>query len=344
MEGFRLEAWGAEPVWTEMPVPRPGAGEVLVRVEACGVGLTVLNALDGELSEETDGLPVVPGHEFVGRVIAAGSSGGAEKLIGRRVVAYFYLHCGVCPECMNARESLCRNFAGFVGVHCDGGYAPYAVLPARNAIPVPEELDPTAATVIPDAVATPVHICRDRTKLGLNDRVLVIGAGGGVGIHMVQVAHLHGARVAGLEIEEEKLSTLEELGVLPIRSGPFSELDPHSIWPDGTPSVIVDFVGSTDSLNWSVEALASGGTLVVLTPFRGRELRVDPRNAVLRELSIVGARYASRAEVSMAADLVASGRIRSVIGERTDAYSVPALHERLRNGKLLGRGALCWET
>jgi propanol-preferring alcohol dehydrogenase len=327
-----------------MPVPRPGTEEVLVQVEACGVGLTVLNALNGELSEETDRLPVVPGHEFVGRVIAAGPSKEAEKLIGQRVVAYFYLHCGICSECMDARESLCRNFAGFVGVHCDGGYAPYAVLPVRNAIPVPEDLDPAAATVIPDAVATPVHVCRDRAKLSPYDRVLVIGAGGGVGIHMVQVARLHGAQVAGLEIEEEKLSTLEELGVLPVRSGPFAELDPLSIWPDGAASVVIDLVGSNESLNWSAEALASRGTLIVLTPFRERELRVDPRNTVLQELSVVGARYASRAEVSMAADLVASARIRPVIGAHTDARELPTLHERLRNGKLLGRGALRWET
>lgn len=339
--GFRLHVWGEEPIWQEMPRPYADDSEVLVQVEACGVGLTVLNALDGELSNEDGKLPIVPGHEFVGKVIETGSS-VSQELMGRRIVAYFYLSCGVCPECMETRETLCRNFAGFVGVHRDGGYAPYVALPAFNAIPVSDELDPVAATVVPDAVATSVHICRERLNLTPYDRMLVIGAGGGVGIHLVQVARLYGAQVAGLEVTEEKLDTLEGLGVMPVRSEPFSELELPRLWPDGNPTVVVDLVGLNESLNWSVQVLAAGGTLVSLTPFKGRELRVDPRLMVLRELSVVGSRYASRAEVSLAAELVLSGRVRPIIGERTGPDGVPSLHRHLRKGTLLGRGALEW--
>lgn len=343
MYGYRLNAWGEEPVWTEIPWPSVGADEVLVQVEACGVGLTVLNALAGELTDENAELPIVPGHEIVGRVIEAGpKSRAAEALVGRRIVAYFYLSCGMCPECMDARESLCRAFAGFLGIHRNGGYAPYVTLPVLNAIPVPDELDPVAATVVPDAVATPVHVCRTRLTLGPSDRVLVIGAGGGVGVHMVQVASLYGARVAGLEVTEEKLSMLEKMKVIPIRSNAFSELEPK-IWSDGAATVIIDLVGSNESLDWSMEALAAGGTLVVLTPFRNRELKIDPRQAVIRELSVIGSRYASRAEVSLAANLVLTGRIRPVIGMQIGPDRLLNLHEQLRVGTLLGRGILRWK-
>jgi D-arabinose 1-dehydrogenase-like Zn-dependent alcohol dehydrogenase len=342
--GYRLNAWGEEPVWVKMPQPRAGADEVLVQVEACGVGLTVLNALAGDLADKRAGLPVVPGHEIVGRVVGAGSqSRRAEALVGRRIVAYFYLSCGLCPECTDANESRCRSFGGFLGVHRDGGYAPYVALPVLNAIPVPDELDPVAATVVPDAVATPVHICRSRLSLRPHDRVLVLGAGGGVGMHMVQVANLYGARVAGLEVREDKLSVLEEMGVLPVRSGTFSQLDPSKIWPDGAPTVVIDFVGSNESLCWSIEALAPGGSLVLLTTFSNRELKVDPRQAVLREIAVLGSRYASRAEVSLAADLVLSGRVRPIIGMQSSADGLLDIHDHLRAGTLLGRGALCWK-
>lgn len=342
--GYRLRAWGEEPQWEEMPTPKPAPGEVLVEVEACGVGLTVLNALRGDLAGESASLPVVPGHELVGRVVAAGeASRQAARLLGRRVAAYFYLSCGECPECVGGREPLCRNWSGYVGVHRDGGYAPYVTLPAFNAVPMPDQLAVGAATVVPDAVATPVHVCRTRARVGPADRVLVIGAGGGVGIHMAQVARLYGARVAGVDVGEDKLAALEELGVLPVASrASFEEMD-AAVWADGPPTVVIDLVGTDDSLSWAAAALAPGGRLVLLTPFPGPSLSLAPRDAVNRELAVIGSRYASRAEVRLAAELVAAGRVRAVIGAEAGPDGLRELHDRLRAGTLLGRGLLRWD-
>lgn len=340
-EGYRVHRWGEEPVWESLPRPEPGPGEVLIRVAACGVGLTVLNCIRGDLANDPALLPRVPGHELVGRVEALGP-GVRPDLVGRLVAAYFYLSCGACPECLGGQDSRCRRLAGWVGVHRDGGYAPWAVLPAHNALLLPEGIDPVAATVVPDAVATPVHVCRTRARVRPDDRVAVVGAGGGVGIHMAQVARLHGARVAGLDVVDEKLEALEELGVTPVRSDDFSALDP-GLWPDGPPTVVIDLVGTPASLAWSAGALVSAGRLVVLTTFRGVEVSLDPRELVFREAIILGSRYAARREVAMAADLVAQGRIRPIIGETVGPDGIPDLHQRLRDGRLLGRGALVWE-
>lgn len=338
--GYRVRAWGDAPAYEEFPVPRPGPDEVLVQVEACGVGLTVLNCIDGQLADDPALLPRVPGHELVGRVAEAGDgTGGA--LVGRRVVAYFYLSCGACEPCAAGRQSRCARLAGWVGVHRDGGYAPWTTLPARNAIPVPDDLDPVAATVVPDAVATPVHVCGTRARVTPADRVVVIGAGGGVGAHMIQVAALYGARVAGLDRTDEKLAQVERLGARPVASRDIGAVDP-GIWPDGGPTVVVDLVGSDATLAWAADALAPGGRLVLLTTFRDRRLPVDPRRFVFRELAVLGSRYASWAEVSAAADLVARGRVRPVIGEAVGPDEVSRLHERLRAGALIGRGALSW--
>ena len=341
MMGYRLHRWREDPAWEQLPQREAGADEVLVEVEACGVGLTVLNCCNGDLADDPALLPLVPGHELVGRVVAAGTGAG-QNLIGRRVVAYFYLVCGICPECVAGRDSRCRNLGGWVGVHRDGGYAPFAVLPARNALPVPDALDPVAATVVPDAVATPVHICRTRAKAAPDDRMVVIGAAGGVGIHLVQVAQLYGARVAGLDVGQRKLAAVEQLGATAVDSHDFAAVDPHALWPDGPPTVVVDLLGTTASLAWAAAALGMGGRLVVVTTFPGRTLPLDPRDFVLRELSVVGSRYASRAEVGLAADLVASGRVRPVIGTVTGPDGVLDVHRQLREGALLGRGALRW--
>ena len=158
-------------------------------------------------------------------------------------MAHFYLFCGSCRRCVAGEEALCERLAGYVGVNRDGGYAPLAVLPARNAVPLPEEIDAAAATAIADAVATPVHVAR-RARIASGDRVAVVGAAGGVGAHMVQVAALHGAEVAGLEASPAKLAfVVDELGAHAVDSSDFSSAALPDTW-DGGADVVVDPVGS----------------------------------------------------------------------------------------------------
>lgn len=339
--GYRIHEWGTDPVWEEFARPSPGPNEVLVEVEACSVGLTVLNCINGDIADDPALLPRVPGHEVIGRVVEAGIGAGRD-LVGRRVASYTYLACGRCLECLAGTDSRCRNLRGWVGVHIDGGYAPFSVLPAHNAIPLPAAIDPVAATVICDAASTSVHVCRSRAKVEPIDRVAVIGAGGGIGIHLVQVAQLYGARVAALDVDDRKLAALEDLGASPVRSDNFDAVVPEQLWSDGPPTVIVDLVGSEASLEWSSGALGKGGRMIVLTTFRNRTFTADPRSLVFREASILGSLSFSRLELAMAAQLVASGRIRPIIGAEAPPADVHRLHDLLRSGELIGRGALRW--
>jgi propanol-preferring alcohol dehydrogenase len=337
--GYRVHHWGAEPLWEEFARPTVGANEVLVEVEACGVGLTVLNCINGDLSDDDRLLPRVPGHELVGRVIEAGPGEGG-RLAGRQVAAYFYLVCGECEACVAGRDSNCANLGGWLGVHRDGGYAPLASLPVRNVIALPEGIDPVAGTVIPDALATSVHVCFERARIRPGERVAVLGAGGGVGIHMVQVARLCGAEVFGFDVHEQKLSMLEELGVRSIDSSDFDVVT--RTWRGRPPDMVVDLLGTELSMTWALDALGERGRLVVLTTFRGVASSVAPRDIVLGELSIVGSKYASRANVRTAADLVARELVKPIIGRVGPARDVLSMHEQLRSGLLIGRGALRW--
>lgn len=335
-----IDRWDGELRAGERDDPRPGPGEVLVQTEACGVGLTVLNCIRGDLGDDPADLPRVPGHELVGTVAATGD-GVDTRLQGRRVMAYFYLSCGRCRPCLAGDESMCAHLDGYVGVHRDGGYGERVALPALNALPLPDGIDPVSATAIPDAIATPVHVA-GRAAIRPGERVAVTAAAGGVGVHMVQVARAWGATVAGLEASAGKLAYLEsELGVAAVDSGDFSRATLPAGWERG-PDVIVDLLGTRDSLEWSLRALAPGGRLVVLTTFRDQSAALVPRDLVLQQQTVLASRYAGRAELVRAADLVASGRVRPIVSRSAGPAEVDDLHEALRRGELLGRGALVW--
>lgn len=338
MKARCIRAWGGEPEVVTLPDPEPGEGEVLVRVEACGVGLTVLNCINGDLGNAPEHLPRVPGHELVGTIEAVGAGVPAER-VGQRVTAYFYLFCGRCPRCLAGRESRCERLAGFVGVHRDGGYAELVTLPERNAIALPDGLDPVLATTIPDAVATPVHVAR-RAGIEPGERVAVIAAGGGVGVHMVQVAAARGADVLALDVAPAKLEFLrDELGAAVADSSDFGAIPLPAGWESGV-DVVVDFLGRPESLRWALDNLALDGRLVTLTTFPGIAVDVSPRELVFSQLSVLGSRYASRHEIVEAARLVAAGHVRPVVSRRAGLEDVGQIHDALRSGELLGRGAL----
>lgn len=340
MRARQITAWGDEPELVTLDEPEPADGEVLIRVEACGVGLTVLNCINGDLGDADDDLPRVPGHELVGTIAAVGP-GVPEERVGQRVTGYFYLFCGGCPRCLAGGESRCERLAGYVGVHRDGGYAELVTLPERNAIALPDGLDPVLATAIPDAIATPVHVAR-RAAIEPGERVVVIAAGGGVGIHMVQVAAARGAEVLALDASAAKLERLrDELGVAVANSSDFAAVELPAGW-GGAADVIVDFLGRPDSLRWAIETLGLDGRLVALTTFPGLEVPVSPRELVFSQLSLLGSRYASRHEVIEAARLVSGGLVRPIVSERAGIDDVGRIHEALRAGRLLGRGALVW--
>src|SRR5947207_5604616 len=191
----------------ELPDPDPGEGEVLLEVAACGVCRTDLHVVDGELTEPK--LPLVPGHQIVGRVVAAGE-GASRYASGERVgVPWLGWTCGECRYCLTGRENLCDR-ARFTGYDLDGGYAEYAVADERFAFSIPEGY--------PDLQAAPLlcaglighralRMAGDAPRLGLY--------GFGASAHIVcQVAVHQGRRVFAFTRagDEEAQAFARELG------------------------------------------------------------------------------------------------------------------------------------
>jgi alcohol dehydrogenase, propanol-preferring len=133
-----LEKPGTPLVMRERPTPAPAAGDILVEIAACGVCRTDLHVVDGELPDPK--LPIVPGHEIVGRVAALGPD-VAGFAVGERIgIPWLGYTCGVCPYCSDDRENLCDRPL-FTGYTRDGGYATHAVADARYCFPLPEHGD-----------------------------------------------------------------------------------------------------------------------------------------------------------------------------------------------------------
>jgi alcohol dehydrogenase, propanol-preferring len=188
MQAMVLKSAGQPLVRSEVAVPRPGAGEVLVRVAACAVCRTDLHVVDGELPDPK--LPLVPGHEVVGHIEELGEGVDGFQ-IGERVgIPWLGWTCGECNYCCSGRENLCRR-ARFTGYTLDGGYAEYIVADARFCFRIPESYD--------DVNATPL-LCagligyRSLRKAGDGERLGLYGFGAAAHI-VAQVARYQGREV-----------------------------------------------------------------------------------------------------------------------------------------------------
>jgi propanol-preferring alcohol dehydrogenase len=196
MHAMRLLARGAPLTLSELRLPPPAAGELLIRVEACGVCRTDLHLIDGELPDIH--YPVTPGHEIVGVVIG----GGAEETrfaIGDRVgVPWLAWTCGVCPYCRAGLENLCIR-ARFTGYSRDGGYAQEVLADARYCLPLPADVP--AARLAPLLCAGLIGY-RAYRKAGDAANLGLYGFGAAAHL-LVQIAREEGRRVFTFTREED---------------------------------------------------------------------------------------------------------------------------------------------
>ena len=193
MHAMVLDAPRQPLVMRERPVPAPGAGEIMVKVAACGVCRTDLHVVDGELTHPK--LPIVPGHEIVGRVagIGAGVSGFT---MGERVgVPWLGATCGVCPYCRSGAENLCDTPV-FTGYTRDGGYATHAVADARFCFPLGETGDDAeiAPWLCAGLIGWRSYRMAGESKSGKNLTLGLYGFGAAAHI-LAQVAICQGRRV-----------------------------------------------------------------------------------------------------------------------------------------------------
>jgi D-arabinose 1-dehydrogenase-like Zn-dependent alcohol dehydrogenase len=282
-------------------------------------------------------VPRVLGHEYAGTVAAVGA-GVDDWAEGDAVTGTFYLFCGRCRRCAGGRETLCEKFAGYIGVAVDGAFAEYIVVPARNLVPIPEGVDLRFAGIVADAVATPYHLATKRAPIKPGTSVAVIGAGGGVGVHMAEVAQAFGGTVAAVDRDPAKLKELRELGYdAVVDASAASWTDDLMDAVGGPVDVVVDMVSSPATLTGAVAVLGPAGTFVAVGFDPEVSMQVDPAQLVLKELVITGTRYATRAEIAESLDLVAAGAVRCVVGARFPLDKVQDAFDAITGNEVFGR-------
>ena len=331
MRAMVLEEVGGLPRLTQTPAPEAGPHEALVRVEACGVGLTVR---DKFWRIGSDQLPRIPGHELAGIVVEVGPE-VRDLSVGDRVVAYYYMYCGECHQCRRGRQNLCARDERRIGEHVDGGYADYVALPAKNLFRIPGDVGSVEATVACDALATPVHVC-NRAGVGRDSRVLVIGAAGGVGIHLVQVAKDRGADVLGVDIGSAKVRALEGLGV---RAVDASAGDWTKAASDGV-DLAVDFVGTAETFTRAYSALDQGGQLMRMVTYRDVSVAQLAPGIGVGERSISGSRYCTVDELGHALQLLAQRRVKAIVSAVEPMEGFKRVAAKLDDRTLIGRAAV----
>ena len=327
-------------IFEDVSDPVPQSGEAVAKVLACGSGLTIQHVKAGRTKVD---FPIIIGHEITAEIVELRGDCGELK-VGMPVTAYFYLTCGHCKWCKINRETLCDNFKGYIGRQINGGYAEYISLPAKNFIPIPLSINykenPIETGIISDAIATPLKVMK-KARIDITDKVGVIGAGGGLGIHMLRMLNLYNIETIAIETKQIKEKSCRD-------SGATEFINPNSnskkeVIEDFTENsgldVVIDFVSSKSSLETGAELLGNGGRLLTLGG-SGEFFNVDSGNMLLKEIELIGSRYCSKQEVIDSLNLVSRGLITPLVTEKVSPDQANDLHERIEKGDIIGRAGI----
>ena len=316
----------------ELPTPVAGAGEILVRVAACGVCHTDLHYLDhGTPTFKKP--PLILGHEISGIVERLGD-GVTGWSVGDRLLLPAVYGCGQCRPCREGRENICERMVMF-GNNVDGGYAEFVVAPAKDALPLPEAIPLVEGAIIADALTTPYHAVVNRGRVRPGDRVVVIGCGG-IGLNLVQIAAALGAHVLAVDLSEEKLDWARRLGAAETLHPPEVERLDKAVrqLTDGGADVAFEAIGLPSTQEQAFACLRPGGRLV-LVGFAGEAMRLDGGRTMYREMEIVGSLGCRAVDYPRVIALVAAGKLR--VSELVTArYPLDHIHDAfdaLRRGQ-----------
>lgn len=320
----------------DVPIPSPGPGDVLVRVTAAGLCHTELHFLSGLLNLGV--APLTLGHEVVGRVERAGPGVGPVQP-GDRVIVYYYVGCGRCRHCLAGSENLCDALRAEYGFVSDGGFAEYVTVPARNLVRLPDHVADEAAAPIGCSVTTAVHAAA-LARLAAGDVVVVYGVGA-VAFGLIQLAALSGAEVIAVSRTPAKLERARALGathVLNAGDGRVAERVRELTGGHGA-DVAFELVARKDTMAASTAALAKRGRLVFIG-YSEDSYTVHPIQLVITEASVTGSVGNTLGELVRAVDLVARGKVATVVDRTLPLERFQDGLDALARGELIGRAVL----
>ena len=296
----------------DVPVPEPGAEQVLVRIEASGLCHTDIHAARGEWPVKP-ALPFIPGHEGVGIVEALGPGNSHGLAIGMRVaLPWLGYACGDCRWCNTGWETLCPSQVN-TGYGMNGGFAEYAVGFARHAVRVPENIDPRDAAPLTCAGVTTFKAVKV-SGAHASSLVAVFGAGG-LGHLAIQYARTIGGAVVAVDVNAARLETARELGADHLVHA--GEEDPvAAIQRLGGADAAISTAVTPKAFEQALGSLARGGTLVCVGLPAENDLVVPIFQTVLGGLTIKGSIVGTHHDLEEVFELHRRGRTRVLRAER----------------------------
>ena len=331
MSAYRLLEWGGPAELVDVPVPTPRGRQVLLEVSAVGLCHSDLFVMSCERGTLPYDLPLTLGHEVAGRIVAVGESAD-RSLVGRDGVVHGVWSCGECHNCRRGRDNHCVALEGRVGCGLghDGGLADYVLLPDERHFVAADGVPATVLAPLADAGLTAYHaIESQRDALTGECAVLVIGVGG-LGHLAVQILRATtSAEVVAVDPRPEARALAVELGAHRTAASVGEAM------PVPRADVVLDFVGSDETMSRGGGALLPGGRLVVVGGARGTMV-VGKGLALPLGWQVSAPFWGTRADLVAVVELARQGILHPVVetvpfGEVTGAY------ERLHDGAVTGR-------
>ncbi len=321
--------------FAEIDRPKPGEGEVLIQVEACGVCHSDLHIVDGDWKQfgGITKIPLVPGHEVAGRVVEVG--GGVHDLKpGDRVgVPWIYWTCGECEFCREGYENLCVR-QKITGLTVDGGYAEFIKAPASHATRIPASISSTQAAPLFCAGVT-VYRAIKQAQVISGQRLAVFGVGG-LGHLAIQIAKHMGAEVTAIDVADDKLALAASLGAARTLNAASANVV-KELRRLGSVHVALVTSGAKAAYDTAFPCLRPTGRLLVvgLPP----EISFAPIMMAAGEVRIQASAVGTRQDLTEVLAMAAAGKLHCQVTTRPLADANAVLDE-MRSGKIAGRVVL----
>jgi propanol-preferring alcohol dehydrogenase len=305
MKAVRLAEIGKPLQKQEIPLPRLGDRDVLVRVKAAGICHSDVHYRAGKSAVGV--LPQTLGHEVAG-IIEKTGPGVATDRIGERVSLHYLLTCGDCDYCRQSQEQFCVR-GEMIGKHRDGGYAEYIAVPARNAVPLPDAVSFEQGAVLMCSTSTSFHALR-KARLKAGETVAVFGAGG-LGMSAIQLAYAMGAAtVFAIDISPQKLEIAEKYGAIPVDALAYDALETLAKKTKGKGiDVSLEVIGLPETMQQAVRCLAVFGR-AALAGIAESPFEVDSYQELLgKEAEVIGCSDHLLEELPILLEFLRQGRI-----------------------------------
>ncbi len=314
------------------PVPRPGPGEVLIRVRASGLCSTDVHLISGR--QPLGELPRILGHELAGDVVELGAD-VTQWRQGDRVTAAIDVTCGYCRYCLAGETQRCRAMKR-IGFERDGGHADYVAVPATNLVALYPEISYSAAAILPDAVACMYHSLIHQGRVGIGQRVLILGVGG-LGIHGVQIARAVGAEVLATSRQPQRVALAEKYGAVGIDTAREPLEAAVARFTDGEGvDVVVDNIGNRESVRQGLAVLRPGGKFLVVA-YLDETFEIPTLALFKTEQQIIGCRGSTKQDLIDVVRLVQTGKVTPVLGASYALEEIQEAVARLESGDVVGR-------